>query len=586
LVIAVILALLLGPLTAFPTAQSMATQQAKADCVIELAAPLVELTWAEGPEGLAARSLMDNEQLSLRVSNRAAYPVWVELGARAIGGGADETTPLTKLLLRPLSESIVGVIPGNIGMRAASTGFSSQLLVTGRILDATGRLLDKALAPALFYHAEEFTGRLLVYTEEAQRERLRNGFMEKADNLFRDELINSTNDNATKTEAVGVGGAGIPIKPPPSQQNASASASAAFGLVKICVRLKVAFTDNGFGEDNWTTDSDKDARGVYVRVRDGNSTILFEGFTGDGIGDGDPGLGCTPWLYSTNFTNWSMRVWSKAKVQGNEILVYDNPDAESLVTWLITDMDPGASGTYAYSIPAESAVSSALAATSFALYRHAGGMSDKTYRVYTGADRNRNDDGKIYLSTNGSRRKFTVAHEMGHRLLRHKLGSNYNNDASYNAPGGPCKWDPDGHSMSSKEYNVGAFNEGFCHFYAADVWNDHDETDGFYKYYKTVWGEANPVIDVETGSKYMETTCSTPFSGYGNEMDWMRFFWDLHTDGSSKPTFTDIMNIIAAAGKLGDTTVFYDLCQGAAAYDGGVWLAKFLEKAAFNGVDH
>ncbi len=43
---------------------------------------------------------------------------------------------------------------------------------------------------------------------------------------------------------------------------------------------------------------------------------------------------------------------------------------------------------------------------------------------------------------------------------------------------------------------------------------------------------------------FMEEICPTPFANRGAEVDWMRTFWDMHTNGTSPPSFTTMMNWI------------------------------------------
>ncbi len=87
--------------------------------------------------------------------------------------------------------------------------------------------------------------------------------------------------------------------------------------------------------------------------------------------------------------------------------------------------------------------------------------------------------------------------------------------------------------------------EGFAHFFSTDVFNQHSST-AYFDYYK----ESYPgKVNVETGpiggtTAYMENECASADVGWGTELDWLRTFWDYHTDShssSSKPSHQAIV---------------------------------------------
>jgi hypothetical protein len=78
----------------------------------------------------------------------------------------------------------------------------------------------------------------------------------------------------------------------------SSIASGALASVKLCVKSMATFGDNehsGIYEDYWPTDAERELRGAHVVIGKDN-VQLFDGYLGDGLGTGDPGLGCTPTL--------------------------------------------------------------------------------------------------------------------------------------------------------------------------------------------------------------------------------------------------------------------------------------------------
>ncbi len=363
--------------------------------------------------------------------------------------------------------------------------------------------------------------------------------------------------------------------------------------VQICIRVQTYYTDGGFGEDYWTSNTDRTVPGIWVRIRDTHGVNVYEGFTDDGTRRAP--AGCTPSFVTLDTSKWTILVQSKALVKGNTIRTYRDASLKSPASWVIVrDLDAGQNW---FTTPSETPESSALAAAARALYYHPGGMTNKTYDIHIAStDGNHTDpsDGEVHLTASGSRRKFTVVHEVGHSLMKKRLGSEYYNDVSYNAPAGdPCEWHGDGdHSMSSIEFSEGAFDEGFAHFYAAITWNSTASSNGVFVYYKKVfgWPTDQGVIELEGGTPYMETTCGPGQNGhgnhwgYGNEMDWMRFFWDFATDDDVP--FDDIVEIIAGAAPIQKVAAYGSLVFSAATYKSAIYVNSLMQQAMNNGIDY
>ena len=80
-----------------------------------------------------------------------------------------------------------------------------------------------------------------------------------------------------------------------------------------------------------------------------------------------------------------------------------------------------------------------------------------------------------------------------------------------------------------------------------------------FRYYKSIdpfadgTPEPNPAINCEGGNgslssgDYLDEICPTPHSYTGVEYDWLRFFWDLHTDSDSEIAFTSLAVIFDMA---------------------------------------
>ena len=70
--------------------------------------------------------------------------------------------------------------------------------------------------------------------------------------------------------------------------------------IKFCFTMDTDFADSGFGldettEDHWTSNEPRHLRGARTIIKIGTTTY-FDGNLGDGIGTGDPGMGCTTTL--------------------------------------------------------------------------------------------------------------------------------------------------------------------------------------------------------------------------------------------------------------------------------------------------
>jgi hypothetical protein len=131
------------------------------------------------------------------------------------------------------------------------------------------------------------------------------------------------------------------------------------------------------------------------------------------------------------------------------------------------------------------------------------------------------------------RRKFNIGHEMGHMLYMKYRGGEYIFNCEDNDQGTICGTldsSHGNHAIHTKERSSCAFAEGFAHFVAADVFNDHLEQDGIFYYYKSLY---DPLLNIETGptggiSKFLEMKCMDPKEFRGVELDWLRAFWHYH----------------------------------------------------------
>ena len=202
------------------------------------------------------------------------------------------------------------------------------------------------------------------------------------------------------------------------------------------------------------------------------------------------------------------------------------------------------------------------------------------------------------------RQKFLMGHEVGHafekayQTARHGTmngtGGSYFLNQEMQDP--DCASGAELHSLTSIEYTSAALNEGFAHFVSADSYNDHNQTDGRFTYYKGYLGfpefialEGLPAFDAANphrSNRFAERVCAVVPENAGTELDWMRFFWDLHTvGGGADDEHHDLLELRVDAAFRGtnwDSENGYDLlednaCNGSAAAQS--FQAAFLDFA-------
>lgn len=383
------------------------------------------------------------------------------------------------------------------------------------------------------------------------------------------------------------------------------------GTVDFCFRLETQYDDSGMGEDFWTSNTPifRDARGIYARVERYTSagwTEIFEDYTGDGIGAGDPGKGCTGDLVSTGPAFYRYTIWAKGEVQGNPVEAWDDFSIGLFSSWILRSyaiggLDIVSGGQHQVDISTEvDERLNVLMMASYALYRHAGGLSGQRFKIRVD-DETRYDSASdtIYISDGSSDEKFKGLHEVGH-AIGDITSDGMITGSNYSIADGTCPATADSptstsnHSLLSLEFSEAAANEGFAHFYSADVFNDDDETDCWFGYYKTEFGISKPIpINCEVSNtisgntfstRFMETNCTGNFNGRGVELDWLRAFWDVHTNGSNPPHFNTILDWLDTADEPGQTTV-YDELDDAADDIGGSLHTNWNAAVSFNGID-
>jgi hypothetical protein len=378
---------------------------------------------------------------------------------------------------------------------------------------------------------------------------------------------------------------GHPI-PNPSYTDANPDENGEFHY-EFCFRWPVSFVDAGFGESYGVEPEGAwRARGGRMRIIQ-HGEMLFDDFL-----DTD---GCTGQITTTDPNDFWFTGYGFARVNGNEIVAKDeNGDVDAFVRIV---PHAGGSGLKYYTLP-ETDRSNLLAVATFTLMR----FNSMTGGLYVLNTRCRPDEtqccdcvsgGEIWVTRRD--RKFLIAHEMGHRLLRLRTGG-YINDCSLSVDPifAQCFTDSS-HALTSLELSSCAAMEGWAHFVAVRTFNDHedgDEPGAIFQY----WSGSGLTVDVEQGpqggvDRYYETMCGgdqANSAGRGVELDWLRHWWDYHTDPApgQKPSLKQMLDEIANSVPWVQDDTYDRLVDGIADWSGSAQRDRFTQIAEENGVAH
>ena len=574
--------------------------------------------------GLGHATLGRTDAVGLEVTNLHDEPGTLDVHAFVVSArGSHSVRSVASVELAAGESTKVEVPVAALGLPTRALERSGRIVFTTALDFGTGATHQPEAAPTLYFHPTKDGGAWEIYDARTREERFDGG-----------ALTDDARRFARQAQAAGSTVLDAHVHPwiPGDEDDGHAedgdeiqaaealdlsTAPAAGGTVNFCFRLETQYDDAGLGEDFWTNDTPtfRDARGLYVRVQRYTAsgwTSIFTGYTGDGIGSGDPGKGCTGDLASTGPALYQYTIWARSRVQNNTIEAWDDagPSAWVLRSYAIGGIDYVVGGDTQVDISTEvDERLNVLMMVSYALFRHAGGLSGELLKVRVD-DETRYDSSAniIYISDASSDEKFKGNHETGHAIGNLTTGGMITG-SNYDVADSICPATADGtpgnhHSLLSREHSEAAANEGFAHFYSADVFNDHDETDCWFGYYKNEYGLPKPIpVDCEVSNtvsgnpfstRFMETQCDPGlpfpiwldiFGGHGVELDWLRAFWDVHTNGSNPPHMNTVLDWIDSADEPNNGTAYDELDEAADAY-GGVILTNWNSAVNLNGIDH
>ncbi len=334
---------------------------------------------------------------------------------------------------------------------------------------------------------------------------------------------------------------------------AVSTGSARADTIKFCFTGPMVYVDNGWPlpdeittEDFWAGDGTaRFLRGAKMVVKIG-STTYFDDVLGDGQGTGDPGNGCTSTLTVPNANStYNFYHYSEGTKIDNDLGGQHTVNVKRIVdvfttsslTQIIPYVHASGSGTFSIELWGSSNFENMLrlqTTSAFVLWRTGRVADANTFAVYlderTNAGNKHTDNG-VYITANGSSRKFIVGHEMGHAVGDCYAAAAFGADYGYNDPNADCSSTGGGHNLGSKEYQPAAFQEGIADAFSVFTWNLTTETDCVYYTNSSTTHARDCEGSQSFENRWMEMRCSTPFSGYGVQIDWLKAFWDVHTNG-------------------------------------------------------
>ena len=337
---------------------------------------------------------------------------------------------------------------------------------------------------------------------------------------------------------------------------------------RVCIRYQPDYDDIHGGEDWWMTASEREARGIRIRITAADNSIgddLFYGYV-------NAETGCTPTMLVKSSGRYGIRAYSQARISdpaGNFVDVHQPVGSHSRYWIQLTSNAAPGNVSYVWTNNAkyQADVVNVAAVVGHALNKRYGGLDGEEFHVYPASCRFAPGQGSCYeddasdlpgidsgdalfLSGGARRRKFVIAHEVGHAVAAKQEEPPAEaaiapwHDPKCNERGASS------HELTSKEHQSTAAKEGFAHFYAATIWNDRLQKDCAFAYYKSVDHDldgtptTDPWVSCEDGADFL-TKAGCAEEGFANEWDWMRFWWDLHTDADV--SFVDIAEIWAQA---------------------------------------
>lgn len=302
-------------------------------------------------------------------------------------------------------------------------------------------------------------------------------------------------------------------------------------------------------------------RGVHLVITDNDLASVVQD---EWLPDADPA--CAPTMQFNTAHTFKIEVRSESLVAGNQIQVVDEFGALKIATphaaWVPTagqrDVQPNTSKHW-----------NVLVAASWAVHRRNVGLVGHLFKFILAPCPDPEsadccscmwpDTGDMYINPTPvnqdahTRRRFVIAHELGHRIAQNKNNGNHTSFADLDPPDGNCDGD-----LTRKRFTSMAASEGIASYYAAVAFNsttepdceiadrddfNHDNSTTELDNEWTPSCQGDPSQEDWAAADYLGNECIGWQEDRGTVLDWMRLFWDLdHTWGLSTTKIFDLWN--------------------------------------------
>jgi hypothetical protein len=617
----------------------------------------VAFEWAGLPDD--GRTVIESRStnLALTVKNTSAEALSVRLVLMGDNGSTiDRRLALGTLALGPSSEQRASIDLGRLGFSLADLQFSGKVHVAAHVTGADGTPHEAAISEPIFFHATAQPGAPTTYTmygEKALQSRFRSGDFRgtirdlegdpdragvlrvmdvgsgnsTADFAAENALLARDEGSAAKPAALKGGAMGLaaPQAEPQAAGKNKYKTCFFFRAQTIDSGLKIAYGDNTGGVEDygaaWNDGADVPAYGALVRIRKGtfDATLMA-----------DRATGCLDWS-SNQSGNFEVTVYAYSQnLAGASVQTHDSPNDFSTapgttysnkVTYNPT-VAPAAGDKIA--VGGYGPVFTATAISAFGLRRLTNSSRPSQFflamdnavdgwsSAHWGSSNSSITSGRHYIKmwNNGSkpqsRRKFVVAHELGHAFAAIDYGARPgasnggepNVDSNYGTFN-PFQLCPRGesYSINSDEYNSVGFREGFAHFLAAVIFNNKHAEGSFH------WLGSHHDLEryangmgTQSGGYHGHYCCFDNTCTKTDTLeDWMLFFWDYYTnvsaDCSAQPGVNDLLALYSKTRLNGGLTKdnYYAKMKVAAAANASLPTClkedRFASYAAHNGIN-
>lgn len=328
---------------------------------------------------------------------------------------------------------------------------------------------------------------------------------------------------------------------------------------RFCAKYQVNYDDAlvAVGDDYFTDNTDKPALGARVDVYRSNGALEWSGYTPDsGVDEG-----CTPYLPLDTEQAYDVKVYAIAMIHSTCFVKVMN-DTSNQNVWFSLALDdffpPAGNSSIITPTAATHAAWNIAAAAGKAVYRNPAGVCavPTTFQFFTQACNNGSScfgfaNQYIKIAPGDDQNKYTVGHELGHAVTWYRVPNGFGN-LDFDALAHDCPLDQGGNSAwqpHTREHQKAATLEGVADFYAVAAFNDSGtDADCMYMNNSALdWdrngataSEAivscetnNPATGISAGDLFGDECAATGATeNKATAHDWLRFWWDMHTDSN------------------------------------------------------